>query len=308
MKYYTAVNGIIYSIGWLFCVLCGANHITFWPLLFTGVAVIGQLLYLRTQTKQKYYLDLLTLIYGASFGLLMEISFLSLGLLSYATDNILSSLLPPGWIWSLYFLFSMTLNHTFKFLKKSQWLALIFGAFGGPISYLVGARLGAVTLLFNTTTLWLGVFWGVYFLLIFYIIQSLEKLVTHFVNQESLNTPLTVFYDSICPICSKEIDYLKKRKKTGKVHFFDLASREEFENAFNQINYLSAMKEIHAIDPNGNVIKGVDVFSELYARRDLIFISLLMKAPVMHSIFNFGYSVWARYRFNNRCKISPIEK
>ena len=60
-----------------------------------------------------------------------------------------------------------------------------------------------------------------------------------------------VFFDSLCPICSKELKYLTKRKQTGKVNYYEITSKSDFERDVKEVDFLSAMKEIHALDYQG---------------------------------------------------------
>lgn len=54
--------------------------------------------------------------------------------------------LSPVWLWMLWVLFALTLNSSLSFLKGWHWsLVAVMGAVFGPISYIVGARLGAAT-------------------------------------------------------------------------------------------------------------------------------------------------------------------
>ena len=63
-------------------------------------------------------------------------------LLRYA---VASPALPPGgaplWILSLWLAFSLTLNHSLRFLKARPLVAALCGAAGGPLAYAAAARL-----------------------------------------------------------------------------------------------------------------------------------------------------------------------
>ena len=302
MRAFNALNGLIYSFGWVFCILCGASHLTLPPLIFTLIAVIAQLYFLYKQDQKVYYADLLVLLYGVSFGYFMEIALISNGIVTYATENRFFALFPPGWIWSLYFLFSLTFNHSLKFLHAYRVLPFLFGALGGPISYLVGQRLGAVTLSSDAALLFLGALWGVYLFVMYEFTSRINHSTEKLLSSENLNLPFTIFYDSICPICNKEIGHLKNRKLTGKIKFCDLVKNKEIK----EVDYFEAMKEIHALGPQGQVLKGIDAFSQLYARANLPFLAVLLQAPLVYPVAKFFYSYWAKYRLYNRCKIQDI--
>ena len=69
-----------------------------------------------------------------------------------------------------------------------------------------------------------------------------------------------MLYDGECPLCMKEVNFLKKRDAgTGNIDFVDIAS-EDFAPEHNAgLDYVSAMGEIHAILPDGRVVTKVCV-------------------------------------------------
>ena len=52
----------------------------------------------------------------------------------------------PFWMVSLWMAFATTLNHSLRWLTSRPWVATLSGAIGGPLAYLAGAKLGAMTL------------------------------------------------------------------------------------------------------------------------------------------------------------------
>lgn len=55
--------------------------------------------------------------------------------------------LSPPWLWSLWWLFSLTLNSSLGFLQRLSWPWVgLIGGLAGPASYLGGAALGAADL------------------------------------------------------------------------------------------------------------------------------------------------------------------
>ena len=54
--------------------------------------------------------------------------------------------LAPYWIVAMWIGFATTLNVSLGWLKGRYWLATLFGAAGGPLAYLAGAKLGGITL------------------------------------------------------------------------------------------------------------------------------------------------------------------
>ena len=54
--------------------------------------------------------------------------------------------LAPLWITALWAGFAATLLHSLAFLRGRRWLAALFGALGGPLSFYGGAQLGVLSL------------------------------------------------------------------------------------------------------------------------------------------------------------------
>jgi len=106
---------------------------------------------------------------------------------------------------------------------------------------------------------------------------------------------LTLFYDAKCPISSKEIANLKKRNETGVIHYVELStdSIDQFKNPFT---FEEAIGKIHAIEDKSTVFTGIDVLSAVYARTNLLFLSILLQAPGLCPLFKGGYTLWAKLR------------
>jgi hypothetical protein len=52
----------------------------------------------------------------------------------------------PWWMVTLWMAFATTLNHSLRWLMSRAWIAALAGAIGGPLAYLAGAELGALTI------------------------------------------------------------------------------------------------------------------------------------------------------------------
>lgn len=300
MKKFNYVNAFIYTIGWIICVFGGSYGYKTLPIVITFFLVGGQLLYLRSQEEKVFIQDLILLFYAAFFGFLMEVTFLKMSFVSYATENRLSSMFPPGWLFCLYFLFALTFNHSLQFLNKRYIFPLIGGFVGGFLSYYAGFRIGAVWFLSKYSLIYISFFWAIYLTFIIFLNEKLRLITSKVYDAASLEKPLKVFFDMKCPICAKEVSQLKKRKQTGKVKYLSLDSEKDLLKYTDKFSYQSAMKKIHGIDFDGNILKGVDVFIQLYSRVDLQWLAVLLKAPGFNQVFTLGYLIWAKIRLLNR--------
>ncbi len=58
--------------------------------------------------------------------------------------GLLDGRLSPPWMWCLWVELGLALDLCLAWLRPRPWLALAFGAIGGPLAYLSGVRLGAM--------------------------------------------------------------------------------------------------------------------------------------------------------------------
>ena len=61
--------------------------------------------------------------------------------------------LAPYWMLSLWIVFATTLNHSLRWLMNRPVAAALAGAIGGPLAYLAGAKLGALSIVTPAVTL-----------------------------------------------------------------------------------------------------------------------------------------------------------
>jgi predicted DCC family thiol-disulfide oxidoreductase YuxK len=125
---------------------------------------------------------------------------------------------------------------------------------------------------------------------------------------------INIIYDSKCNVCKLEIDWLASRdlkENSGKpkLKMTDLESGSYNENdpANGGIDYETGMAAIHAITPDGKVLKGVPVFRVAYTQVGLGWLFAIAEWPFFHPLLNWGYEVFAKYR-TNFTRGSSLEK
>ena len=77
--------------------------------------------------------------------------------------------------------------------------------------------------------------------------------------------PFEVFYDEQCPLCHKEINFIRKRDKNGRMKLTDI-SAADFDASSTGKSLDVLMREIHGRYGDGTIITGVEVFREIYQR------------------------------------------
>lgn len=111
---------------------------------------------------------------------------------------------------------------------------------------------------------------------------------------------ITIFYDGACPICSREINFLRRRNKRGTVRFENTAAA-----GFDPLHYgLPATHEriIHAMLPDRSLVTGLEVFRRVYREVGLGWLLAPTGWVIFRPIFDRLYLVFAR----NRLKISRL--
>jgi predicted DCC family thiol-disulfide oxidoreductase YuxK len=117
---------------------------------------------------------------------------------------------------------------------------------------------------------------------------------------ESIAAPswqIELLYDGECPLCVREVNFLKKRD-AGRdlVSFVDIAEDGYNPQSHGGIDYEMAMGRIHAVLADGTVIKNVEVFRRIYEVLGMGWIYALTKLPIVGAIANWLYGIWADWR------------
>lgn len=95
----------------------------------------------------------------------------------------------------------------------------------------------------------------------------------------------------------REVNFLRKRDAgRGLVDFVDIADERYTPRSHGGIDYETAMGRIHAVLPDGTVIKNVEVFRRVYKILGMGWIYAATKLPVIGAIVDTLYGIWANWR------------
>ena len=151
------LNFIAFQIGWFSAVL-GAGHGMPW----LGVAVIPLVLLFNLVMTAEWKNELAIAAAAAVAGFVVDT-----GLTAAGTFTPVPFLLPrpfsPLWMVALWANQAMTLNSCMAWLRGRYLAGALFGAIGGPLAYLSGAKLGAASIPSMRGLLVLGITWAVAF-------------------------------------------------------------------------------------------------------------------------------------------------
>ncbi len=108
---------------------------------------------------------------------------------------------------------------------------------------------------------------------------------------------IRLLYDGECPLCVREVNFLTKQDAgRGIVDFVDIADLNYDPQDNAGIDFATAMGRIHAVLPNGTVIKNVEVFRRVYEELGMGWIYAITKVPLLGAIADWLYSIWADWR------------
>ena len=151
------LNISLFKAGWLAAVFSAAASVPFLGTLAIAVAVFTHLARSESRSAEIRLLGL-----AAAIGFGWESLLVATGLVQYGAASIVPGT-APYWIVAMWLLFATTLNVGMRWLRKSLVVAAIFGAIGGPLSFLAGSKAGAVSFPDPTVSLAvIGLGWAVF--------------------------------------------------------------------------------------------------------------------------------------------------
>ena len=108
---------------------------------------------------------------------------------------------------------------------------------------------------------------------------------------------LTILYDGGCPLCLREVRFLRRRDgERGRLAFVDVAAVDYDPSSHGQISYRDAMERIHGLTGTGEVVRDVEVFRRAYALVGLGWLYAPSRWPLLRGIADGLYRLWARWR------------
>lgn len=133
------VNLSAAEAGWFACVLGAANGMP-----WAGPLVVLALVAIHLRWAKRPGPELGLIFSAVLIGLFADSVLVFSGLVSYPSGTWLEGF-APYWILAMWAIFATTLNVSMKWLRNRNALSAAFGAVGGPLAYLAGEKLGAIT-------------------------------------------------------------------------------------------------------------------------------------------------------------------
>ena len=117
--------------------------------------------------------------------------------------------------------------------------------------------------------------------------------------------PLTVFYDAGCPVCAPEMDSLRRRDRCDRLRLVDM-SAPEFDACSYGLAHDDLDAVIHALRPDGTVLRGMDVLRSAYGAAGLGWLLQATRWPLLKPAFDAAYRGFARRRHAISRGLAPV--
>ena len=128
---------------------------------------------------------------------------------------------------------------------------------------------------------------------------------THVVDSSEGASRFEVFFDGDCPLCKREIAFLRRRYRRGQLRFTDIAAAGFDAPAVTGRSLLDLMDRIHGRLPDGTMVEGVEVFRRLYGVLGFTRLVSWSRAPVIAPFLDWVYRVFARNRLRLTGRCTP---
>jgi predicted DCC family thiol-disulfide oxidoreductase YuxK len=111
--------------------------------------------------------------------------------------------------------------------------------------------------------------------------------------------PLRIFYDGACSVCAAEMAIYRRKEHGGRLIFQDL-NHPDFDPAPYGITREAFMFEMHAIDREDRVYRGIEAFWAIWQAFPgsswYGFLGTLVTLPGLNLAARFAYGCFARIR------------
>jgi len=116
--------------------------------------------------------------------------------------------------------------------------------------------------------------------------------------------PLKVFYDASCPVCALEMDHLRGRDADQRLELVDM-SAPGFDAACHGFTAAELDAAIHAVRPDGSVVRGMPVLRLAYGAAGLGWLLRPTGIGPLRPVFDAAYRLFARHRKSISSALAP---
>jgi len=117
----------------------------------------------------------------------------------------------------------------------------------------------------------------------------------------------TLLYDSECPFCKLEVEWLQRRARGGRLGAVDIAA-PGFDASRFGLGAGDVHARLHGVRADGTVVEGMTAIREAWSAVGLGWVMAPTGWPLLRWFADLGYVVFAKYRvplgrlFGRRCE------
>lgn len=104
-----------------------------------------------------------------------------------------------------------------------------------------------------------------------------------------------LLFDGAYPICRREVAWLKRRDRRAALAFDDI-SQPSFDAQHYGLTDKEVTGALHAVLPDGRIVRGVDAIREAYTAVGYGWLVLPTRWPILHWTCDRLYRIFARNR------------
>lgn len=106
---------------------------------------------------------------------------------------------------------------------------------------------------------------------------------------------MVLFYDGLCPICSSQAAFIRRRDTKNAIRMVDISNSDFAPEKYGRSRD-DFIGSIHAITGEGRMIKGMEVFRHVYRQLGMGWLVSWTAWPGLRPLADWGYRLFARYR------------
>ncbi|MCM8557865.1 thiol-disulfide oxidoreductase DCC family protein [Sphingomicrobium sediminis] len=104
---------------------------------------------------------------------------------------------------------------------------------------------------------------------------------------------LTIWYDGACPLCRREIAFMRRLDRRGRIHFHDIAADEDPSCPVDRADLLD---RFHARE-NGRLYHGAQAFAAMWRAIPWLWpFGQLARLPIISHLLELAYRGFLRLR------------
>jgi len=171
------INFVCFQIGWFSAVITAAEGVP-----WIGVLIIGCTISIHLYRSFALREEIILIALIAFLGGVFDSIFVFLDWIYYPSGHIHQNL-TTYWILAMWASFATTLRSSMSWLKHYKILSVIFGFFGGPLTYYGGYKLGAIEFMdIELAMIALAFGWAIIIPILFYLSDSILNLYKKKIN------------------------------------------------------------------------------------------------------------------------------